>query len=155
MKWGNQASENVRQRIPDRTKSNCKDPGVKTDLISSRTRKRATEAGSNLAGGRLKKVWTLSLIRTLDFILCGMVSLLGSYPNLCSLSPGHRARTNVTVCIALRCVLWMRTGQGNMSGSDVPYFQDWPIKITHTCIFARFLPSCSLGWKCWWQTLNI
>lgn len=74
----------MRERIPDRAKTNCKDPGVKTDLINSRTRKRASEAGSKLAEGRLKKVWSLRVMKTLDFILCGMENLVGGHPDLCS-----------------------------------------------------------------------
>lgn len=100
--------ENLGNKVQDRKNGSCKDPGVKTDLVSLRTRKRASEAGSKLAGGRLKKVWTcshgpefvraLSLVRTLDFILCEMGSSLGVHPGLCSpLSPGHTARPNFTV----------------------------------------------------------
>lgn len=51
------------KRIPDRTKSSYRAPGVKADFASSRTRKRASEAGPKLVGGNLKKVWSLFYVR--------------------------------------------------------------------------------------------
>lgn len=73
-----------------------RDPRVKTDLVSSRTRKRANEAVSKLAGGRLKEIWrrshkpafvrALNLVRTLNFTLCKMGILLDIHPNLFSFS---------------------------------------------------------------------
>lgn len=54
-----------------------RDSRVKTDLVSSRTKKRANEAVSKWAGGRLEEIWrcshkpafimALSLVRTLNF----------------------------------------------------------------------------------------